>query len=194
MRLLTDSMVFKDDPDHKRLRSLVNKAFTPHVVQRLAPDVERVTSALLDRMAREPVVDLVSAFALPLLQRLRREGFENEGDAARISDRFTAAAAGQVGATDYIARIDGEAAGSSMLFVSDGRALLGGMATLPAFRTRGLQGAMIRHRVARASELGCYLAVSTTVPANRSGLNLQRHGFAVTFTMATLRRDAPQRS
>src|ERR1700689_1802229 len=27
-RLLTDSMVFKDDPDHARLRRLVNKAFT----------------------------------------------------------------------------------------------------------------------------------------------------------------------
>jgi GNAT superfamily N-acetyltransferase len=152
-----------------------------------------------DRVETPPLdpattIEEASPATLPLLQRLRREGFENEGDAARISDRFTAAAAGQVGATDYIARIDGEAAGSSMLFVSDGRALLGGMATLPAFRTRGLQGAMIRHRVARASELGCYLAVSTTVPANRSGLNLQRHGFAVTFTMATLRRDAPQRS
>jgi len=32
-RLLTDSMVFKDDPEHKRLRALVSKAFTPRRVQ-----------------------------------------------------------------------------------------------------------------------------------------------------------------
>jgi cytochrome P450 PksS len=66
LRLLTDSMVFKDDPQHKRLRALVNKAFTPNVIQRLAPDVERLSAALLERMARAPVVDLVSEFALPL--------------------------------------------------------------------------------------------------------------------------------
>jgi cytochrome P450 PksS len=66
LRLLTGSMVFKDDPEHKRLRALVNKAFTPNVIQRLAPDVERVTGELLDRMAERPVADLVSGFALPL--------------------------------------------------------------------------------------------------------------------------------
>jgi cytochrome P450 len=37
-RLLADSMVFKDDPDHKRLRGLVNKAFTPKMVQRMADE------------------------------------------------------------------------------------------------------------------------------------------------------------
>ena len=66
LRLLTDSMVFKDDPEHKRLRGLVNKAFTPHVIARLAPDIERLTGALLERMARRPVADLVAEFALPL--------------------------------------------------------------------------------------------------------------------------------
>ena len=32
-RVLIDSMVFKDDPEHKRLRGLVNKAFTPRAVE-----------------------------------------------------------------------------------------------------------------------------------------------------------------
>jgi GNAT superfamily N-acetyltransferase len=64
------------------------------------------------------------------------------------------------------------------------------MATLPELRGRGVQGALISHRLARASELGCHLAVSNTVPGNRSGLNLQRHGFHVAFTMAHLVRPA----
>ena len=38
-RLLLDSMVFKDDPDHKRLRTLVHKAFTPKLVSTMAPDI-----------------------------------------------------------------------------------------------------------------------------------------------------------
>jgi GNAT superfamily N-acetyltransferase len=135
-------------------------------------------------------IETATAETLPLLQQLRREGFE-VGEAAQISDRFTVAGALQVGVTDFVARIDGEAAGSALLYIADGRALFGGMATLPAYRGRGLQGALIRHRIARASELGCHLAVSTTVPANRSGLNLQRHGFAVAFTMTTLRRRSP---
>ena len=36
-RLLTQSMVYKDDPDHARLRRLVNKAFTPRRVQSSRP-------------------------------------------------------------------------------------------------------------------------------------------------------------
>ncbi len=41
-RLLTDSMVYKDDPDHARLRRLVNKAFTPRMVQQMTGDIERI--------------------------------------------------------------------------------------------------------------------------------------------------------
>jgi len=151
-----------------------------------------------DRVETPPLdpattIEEVTPATLQLLMRLRREGFANVDEAARISDRFTLAGSRQEGAADYIARVDGAAAGSALLYVADGRALLGGMATLPAYRARGLQGAMIRHRLAQASERGCHVAVSTTVPANRSGINLQRHGFAVVFTMATLRREAPAR-
>ena len=41
-RLLTNSMVYKDDPDHARLRRLVNKAFTPRMVQQMTGDIERI--------------------------------------------------------------------------------------------------------------------------------------------------------
>lgn len=65
-RLLTDTMVFKDDPDHLRLRSLVNKAFTPRMVARMEADVTSVVQARLDDMARAGVVDLVESLAVPL--------------------------------------------------------------------------------------------------------------------------------
>jgi cytochrome P450 PksS len=65
-RLLTDSMVFKDDPDHKRLRGLVNKAFTPKMVQRMAADIERIVDERIAAMHGHDVVDLVDALAVPL--------------------------------------------------------------------------------------------------------------------------------
>ncbi len=66
-RLLLDSMVYKDDPDHARLRRLVNKAFTPRMVQQMHADIERVVDELLDRLEQAGgTVDLVGAFATPL--------------------------------------------------------------------------------------------------------------------------------
>jgi cytochrome P450 PksS len=64
--LFTESMVFKDDPDHKRLRGLVNKVFTPRVVERMTGDVEKIVGQLIDDMAARGDVDLVRDFAVPL--------------------------------------------------------------------------------------------------------------------------------
>ena len=65
-RLLTDSMVFKDDPEHKRLRALVSKAFTPRRVQQMSDSTERVVDELTDRLAQRDTVDLIEDFAIPL--------------------------------------------------------------------------------------------------------------------------------
>lgn len=64
--LFTESMVFKDDPDHKRLRGLVNKVFTPRVVEQMSSDVEKIVGQLIDRMAARGDVDLVQDFAVAL--------------------------------------------------------------------------------------------------------------------------------
>ena len=67
-RLLTSSMVYKDDPDHARLRRLVNKAFTPRMVQQMTGEIERIVEELLDDLERRggSTVDLVADFATPL--------------------------------------------------------------------------------------------------------------------------------
>ena len=41
-------MLLKDPPDHTRLRLLVNKAFTPRVVESLRPRLERVVEECLE--------------------------------------------------------------------------------------------------------------------------------------------------
>ncbi|MDC0720245.1 cytochrome P450 family protein [Nannocystis bainbridge] len=66
MKLFLGSMVMKDPPDHRRLRNLVQKAFTPAMVDNLTGRVEQITAELLDAAARKPVFDLIADLALPL--------------------------------------------------------------------------------------------------------------------------------
>lgn len=55
--------------DHRRLRSLISKAFTPRRVEALRPSITQLTHELLDRLATTPpgqVVDLREEFAYPI--------------------------------------------------------------------------------------------------------------------------------
>ncbi|WP_188196913.1 cytochrome P450 family protein [Nonomuraea sp. SYSU D8015] len=62
-----DHLLTKDGADHRRLRSLINHAFTPGRVRGLAPRIQEMADTLLDRMAAEGgVVDLVRSFNAPL--------------------------------------------------------------------------------------------------------------------------------
>jgi cytochrome P450 len=67
-RLLMSSMVYKDDPDHARLRRLVNKAFTPSRVQQMTSEIERIVAELLDKVEQRgsETIDLVDDVAVPL--------------------------------------------------------------------------------------------------------------------------------
>lgn len=55
-----------DPPEHTRMRSLVNKAFTPRMVNRLEDRVREITGRLLDTAVAAVEFDLMEAFALPL--------------------------------------------------------------------------------------------------------------------------------
>lgn len=52
--------LFRDPPDHTRLRGLVNKAFTPRVVERLRPRIEAVVEELLGACADDGGMDLIA--------------------------------------------------------------------------------------------------------------------------------------
>lgn len=88
----------------------------------------------------------------------------------------------------YLAYVDGIAAGGASVCVHDGVALLGGSATLPAHRRRGVQAALIRQRLHDAHAAGADLAVVTTAPGTRSQANLMKFGFALVYARAILVR------
>ena len=66
MSTFKDTMLLADDPDHRRLRDLVHKAFTPRRLQDINARIEIITDELLDGMAHKQSLDLIHDFALPI--------------------------------------------------------------------------------------------------------------------------------
>src|SRR5690348_12979705 len=61
------SMLVSDPPDHTRLRALVQKAFTPRMIEQLRPRIIAIVGELLERMAqRGATADVIVDFAYPL--------------------------------------------------------------------------------------------------------------------------------
>lgn len=63
---LQRNMLALDDPDHARLKRLVQAAFTPRRVQALVDRTRAVSAALLDAAARHGRFDLIADYARPL--------------------------------------------------------------------------------------------------------------------------------
>jgi GNAT superfamily N-acetyltransferase len=92
-------------------------------------------------------------------------------------------AAGQL---RYIAFRDGVVAGGASLDLTEGVAQMGGAATAPAHRRRGIQSALLSARLIDAAAAGCDIAVVTTQPGSRSHHNVQRQGYHLLYTRAIL--------
>lgn len=82
----------------------------------------------------------------------------------------------------YLARIEGKVAGGATLAARGRIAGLFGASTLPAYRKRGVQTALLEMRMARAAELGCELAMSLAQPGSASQRNITRRGFQTLYT------------
>lgn len=66
LRQANKIMMSRDDPDHARLRLLVNKAFTPRMIEHQRPLIERLTHDLLDQMGQQEHPDFIRDVAIPL--------------------------------------------------------------------------------------------------------------------------------
>lgn len=66
---------------------------------------------------------------------------------------------------------------------------LGGASTLPRYRRRGVQTALIEARLAEGLRRGCDLAMVLTEPGSNSQRNLDRAGFSLVYTKAVVRKD-----
>ena len=66
LRPLAHNMLDLDAPDHTRLRALVQKAFTPRMVDELRPRIQVLVDGLVDRAASAGRMELVRDLALPV--------------------------------------------------------------------------------------------------------------------------------
>ena len=62
----TRDMLFRDPPDHTRLRALVSRAFTPRVVEAMRPHIQEIVDGLLDRLETGHGMDVIEDLAYPL--------------------------------------------------------------------------------------------------------------------------------
>jgi len=113
-------LVFRDPPDHGRLRKLVHLAFTPRAVERMHEQIQTIVDELLDALPPHGAIDAVRDFAYPLpaiviAQMLGappgdRDRFKAWSDditpllfgGAETADRYPRAAAGVEGFTTYV--------------------------------------------------------------------------------------------
>jgi cytochrome P450 len=83
-------MITNDPPIHTRLRKLVNKSFTPRMIDAFASRIQTIVDELLDAAAQKHHFDLIDDYAIPLPVRVIAEilGVEPErrDDFKRWSD------------------------------------------------------------------------------------------------------------
>lgn len=91
----------------------------------------------------------------------------------------------------YVAHVDGAAAGGGSLRVTPEYCALQGTSVLPAFRRRGIQQALMIHRLEQARERGSTLALIESVPGIPTERNAERLGFQVAYTKVTLVQRSP---
>lgn len=66
MSVFTKNMLFSDPPDHKRLRGLAQKAFTPKMISGMRDRIQEITDELLTEMESQDQLDMINDFAFPL--------------------------------------------------------------------------------------------------------------------------------
>ena len=95
-------------------------------------------------------------------------------------------------ATCYLARMDDEIAGASiMVHLPEERMVsISSASTLPNFRGMGIHQAMIHHRLQQARELGVDTAVYMVIPGSPSQRNAERAGFQLAYSSCLIQKPA----
>lgn len=89
----------------------------------------------------------------------------------------------------FVATVDGEWAGGATTGLEDGVGLLAGDAVRAPFRGRGVQPALIRHRLSFLKEQGADLAMVTVIPGTASHRNYERAGFRLIYMRVNVSRE-----
>lgn len=64
--VFVNNMLFSDPPDHRRLRGLVQKAFTPKLVADMRSHIQDIANDLLNKVGSRDKMNLIDEYAFPL--------------------------------------------------------------------------------------------------------------------------------
>ncbi|KAL4799710.1 hypothetical protein BDV19DRAFT_384999 [Aspergillus venezuelensis] len=123
------------------------------------------------------------------------EGFKSGGRAVELLEILAKSAALRKDTRLYFAKIDGSFAGGAGLAYLD--TPFGQVAelyidsTIPDFRGRGVQTALLKARLAEAKKHGIKSAVVNTRPGTGSARNIERVGFKLAYQKETFTKLAP---
>lgn len=87
-----------------------------------------------------------------------------------------------VSALPFLVELDGQPIAAGALSIHGGVALLAGASTIPEFRHRGAQRALLESRLEYAARSGCDLAMICAEPGSASQRNAERQGFRIAYT------------
>lgn len=151
--------------------------------------------SLVGPMLKEVSIEPLAEREYPLLADVLVDAFANPdiggvgGDAIPSSDlirQWVLVTLSLPGFRGYLARVGDKIAGGAAMRIDDRIAAFCGAGTLPKFRRRGVQTALIRSRLSEAAKLGCEVAVVVTQPASKSQQNAQREGFGLLYARQLL--------
>lgn len=92
------------------------------------------------------------------------------------------------GTRRFVADMAGTPAATAAFSLTSAIAAFHGTATLPQFRGRGVQSALLAHRLHRAAQTGAALASVFVTPDTGSERNVERAGFRLAGMRLTLSR------
>lgn len=126
----------------------------------------------------------------PWMQAIAKGFSQDIGVAEEVFGGFAALP----GALAFLARIEDKVVGGcGGRIIPEARiASLFGTATLPEYRGRGVQSALIAHRLQEAALAACEYAVVSTMPGGGSQRNMERRGFRLAYTKVVMTREWPE--
>jgi len=132
------------------------------------------------------VVELCAPSEAELWAQTVLEGFVGGAAALEENTAILLSLFHQPGTLCLLARIGSAPCGAGALSIRDNVAAMYGASTIPAFRRKGVQSAMIQAIMRQAIDTRCEIIYTITEPGSTSQRNLERQDFRTAYTRAIL--------
>lgn len=117
-----------------------------------------------------------------LWARTLAEGWREFTEYADLMEELAVVSAARENGHAFLAELDGRPVAAGALAIHEGVALFSGVSTLPEWRKRGAQRALLESRLEYALSAGCDLAMMCAQPGSASQRNAERQGFRIAYT------------